>query len=355
MGSGRPHGSRPGSRPRHAGGTPARRRAGGTATRGQAGGWAGRLALRRKVWVMAGVAALATMALVAGLFIGLHLDTGPRAAPGAGVPPTGVPPAGVPAPAPSSSVTGTPPWPAGEAGLAADFAQLETKLQAVAGIVVSAVGNGQPPTTFGDWQTGPAWSTIKVPLIIAGLRAENPPEVTDAMKAAITESDNAAAESVWATLGDPVTAAHKVEDVLRQTGDPTIVQSQKVRPEFTAFGQTIWPLTEQVRFLSVAVCDKANDPVFSLMGQVEPDQRWGIGTIAGTRFKGGWGPSPTGKYLVRQMGVLDGPNGRIAVALAAEPNSGKFDDGTAALTEIANWLSAHLGALQAGQCPQGSP
>jgi len=315
--------------------------------------------LRLKVWVMAGVAALATMALVAGLFIGLHLGTGPtgpRAAvpptgvPAPGVPAPGVPAPGVPAPAPSSSATGTPPSPAGEAGLAADFAQLETKLQAVAGIVVGAVGNGQPQTTFGDWQTGPAWSTIKVPLIIAGLRAENPPEVTDAMRAAITESDNAAAESVWASLGDPVTAAHKVEDVLRQTGDPTVVQSQKVRPEFTAFGQTIWPLTEQVRFLSVAVCDKANDPVFSLMGQVEPGQRWGIGTIAGTRFKGGWGPSPTGKYLVRQMGVLAGPNGMIAVALAAEPNSGKFDDGTAALTEMANWLSAHLGALPAGQC-----
>jgi hypothetical protein len=206
--------------------------------------------------------------------------------------------------------------------------------------------------TLGDWGPGPAWSTIKVPLIIAGLRAEadNPPEITDAMKAAITESDNAAAESVWASLGDPVTAAHKVEDVLRQTGDPTIVQSQKVRPEFTAFGQTIWPLTDQVRFLSVAVCDKANDPVFSLMGQVEPDQRWGIGTIAGTQFKGGWGPSPTGRYLVRQMGVLTGPNGRIAVALAAEPNSGKFDDGTAELTEMANWLSHHLGELPGGQC-----
>jgi hypothetical protein len=298
--------------------------------------------------VMAGIAALGSMMLVAGLVIGLHLGihpSGPRAA---------VPAPGTTA-APSSPVPRTSSAaaaPAGEAGLAADFAQLETKLNAVAGIVVGAVGNGQAPMTLGDWGPGPAWSTIKVPLIIAGMRAEtdNPPEITEEMKAAITESDNAAAESVWASLGDPVTAAHKVEDVLRQTGDPTIVQSQKVRPEFTAFGQTIWPLTEQVRFLSVAVCDNANAPVFNLMGQVEPDQRWGIGTIGGTQFKGGWGPSPAGKYLVRQMGVLTGPNGRIAVALAAEPNSGKFDDGTAELTEMANWLGAHLGALPAGQC-----
>ena len=299
---------------------------------------------------MGGIAALGSMMLVAGLFIGLHLGTHPTP-----------PPAAVPAPgttaAPSPPVTGPATGPATGAppqaapgGLDADFAQLQAKLGAVAGIVVGAVGNGPAPMTFGDWQLGPAWSTIKVPLVIAGMRASDPPEITDAMKAAITESDNAAAESVWATLGDPVTAAHKVEDVLKQTGDPTIVQSQKVRPEFTAFGQTIWPLTEQVRFLSVAVCDKANDPVFSLMGQVEPDQRWGIGTIAGTQFKGGWGPSLTGRYLVRQMGVLAGPNGMTAVALAAEPNSGKFDDGTAELTEMAKWLSAHLGALPAGHC-----
>src|SRR6516165_8974402 len=108
MGSGRPHGIRPGSRARHASGTPARRRPGG-----RAGGWAGRLPFRRKVWVMAGIAVLATMALVAGLFVGLHLGTGP---PRAAAPTAGVPTAGVPAPAPSSSATGTPPSPAGEAG-----------------------------------------------------------------------------------------------------------------------------------------------------------------------------------------------------------------------------------------------
>jgi hypothetical protein len=50
------------------------------------------------------------------------------------------------------------------------------------------------------------------------------------------------------------------------------------------------------------------------------------------------------------MGVLTTPNGMIAVALAAQPASGKFDDGTAALTEIAAWLTTHLRALPAGEC-----
>ncbi len=275
----------------------------------------------RRVWLIAGVAVLATVALVAGVIIGLRLGnrtTAPQA------------------PVPSA--------------LVADFARLETQLHAVVGIAVSAVGDGQAPMILGKWQSGPAWSTIKVPLIIAAHREEQPPKVTDAMTAAITESDTAAAESIWASLGDPVTAAHKVDAVLRETGDPTTVQSERVRPEFSAFGQTEWPLTGQVRFISVAVCDKANAPVFALMGEVQSDQRWGIGTLPGSRFKGGWGPSLSGSYLVRQVGVLAGPTGMIAVAMAAQPASGKFDDGVAALTEMATWLTAHLSALPAGHC-----
>jgi hypothetical protein len=235
--------------------------------------------------------------------------------------------------------------------LAADFAQLQSQLHGEIGIAVSAVGSGASPSTLGDWQTGPAWSTIKVPLAIAALRQENPPQATAAMKAAITESDNAAAESIWEGLGDPVTAAHKVEDVLKEAGDSTTtVQSQKVRPEFTAFGQTYWPLVDQARFLAFAVCDNRNAPIFSLMGQVEQDQRWGMGTIPDAQIKGGWGPSPSGSYLVRQIGILSTPTGVIAVAMADQPASGSFADGTHDLTEVANWLTAHLAALPAGHC-----
>ena len=103
-------------------------------------------------------------------------------------------------------------------------------------------------------------------------------------------------------------------------------------------------------FTSAAYCDSENASVFDLMGHIEPDQRWGIGTVAGSQFKGGWGPSPTGSYLVRQIGVVPAPQGMVAVALAAQPASGDFDDGTADLTVMAKWLSAHLAALPSGQC-----
>ncbi|WP_273734745.1 hypothetical protein [Mycolicibacterium septicum] len=274
-----------------------------------------------RLWTL--IAVFAVIALAAGVFIGTRLGSRETA--------------------PERSTAAT--------SLAAEFAQLQPQLHAVVGIALSGVGPGQEPVTLGEWQSGPAWSTIKVPLIIAALREEEPPQVTEAMTAAITESDNAAAESVWESLGSPADAAGKVEAVLRQAGDPTIVQSQRVRPEFSASGQTDWPLTDQVKFTSVAVCDTQNGPVFDLMGRVESDQRWGIGTIADSRLKGGWGPSPTGGYLVRQLGVLTTPAGMVSVALAALPDSGKFEDGTAALTTMANWLSQRLGALPAGHCP----
>lgn len=272
-----------------------------------------------RLWAL--ISAFAAIALTAGVIIGTQLGEHPNT--------------GNSAPATS---------------LAAEFDRLEPGLHAVAGIALSAVGPGQDPMSLGQWQSGPAWSTIKVPLIIAALREEVPPQITGAMTAAITESDNAAAESIWDGLGTPAEAASKVEAVLRQTGDPTVVQSHRVRPEFSASGQTDWPLTDQTRFTSAAVCDKENQPVFDLMGRVEPDQRWGIGTVVGSRFKGGWGPSPTGGYLVRQIGVLTTPTGMVAVALAALPFSGKFEDGTAALTTMANWLNERLGALPAGHC-----
>ena len=274
---------------------------------------------RRKRWLVAGSALFGAIALAGGVLIG-------------------------------NQVAEHESEPSGPAALAADLARLESTLHAQTGIAVSAVGKDQDPTVWGDLLSGPAWSTIKVPLILAAYRAGRPPRVTDEMTAAITESDNAAAESIWSSLGDPATAAHQVDTVLSGAGDPTSVESRRVRPEFSAFGQTEWPLTDQVRFLSAAWCDTANEPIFALMGHVEADQSWGIGTIGGTRFKGGWGPSPTGRYLVRQMGVLATPDGLAAVALAVQPDSGRFEDGVADLTQIAGWLRSHAAKLPAGQC-----
>lgn len=242
--------------------------------------------------------------------------------------------------------------PGNTAALAADFPELQRSVNAAIGIVLAPVAGSRAPLRLGEWRSGPAWSTMKVPLVMAALREERPPHITDQMAAAITQSDNVAAEAVWAGLGDPVAAAGKVETVLAETGDPTRVEFRRLRRDYSAFGQTDWPLTDQVRFLSVASCDSRNTPVLALMGRIDPGQRWGLGSIAGSRFKGGWGPLRTGGYLERQMGLMVTPTGTVAVAVAAEPYSGAYADGVLALNRIARWLSDHLVLLPGGRCPE---
>jgi hypothetical protein len=131
-------------------------------------------------------------------------------------------------------------------GLAGEFARLRDKIDATLGIAMSAVGSLAPPVVFGDWSSGPAWSTIKVPVVMTALRAPDSAGLTAEMIAAITQSDNAAAEVVWASLGHPSTAARKVEAVLAEFGDITVVEDEKVRPEYSAFGQTDWSLVNRV-------------------------------------------------------------------------------------------------------------
>jgi hypothetical protein len=255
------------------------------------------------------------------------------------------------APIPPSATT---PAPTPGAGLAAEFQEFAATLNSGVGVVLTAVGDGTSPVTLGTWTHGPAWSTIKVPLSIAALRESPSADVTEAMTAAITRSDNGAAEQVWQSLGTPDVAARRVEAVLSDAGAPATVPSVRKRPEFSAFGQTDWSLTDQVRFLSWAKCAAGTAPIFDLMGEVESDQQWGLGVFQHWQIKGGWGPSESNKYLVRQIGIVTTPTGEAAIAIAAEPATGSFGDGTQVLTAVANWLKDHTAELPAGQCSGGS-
>jgi hypothetical protein len=301
---------------------------------------------RSRTWVLALVGALI---VAVGAIVAFHVAPGPTPAP---LRPAATPPP-LRATLNSSAPAATPPR--APKGLAADFAELQTGLHATAGVVVRAVGAGSTgQVTLGGsvFADQPAWSTIKVPLVIAAMRQQNTDRPTKPMVAAITESDNAAAESIWEALGDPAAAAIAVGDVLHHTGDPTIVESRKLRPEYTAFGQTDWSLTNQALFLSATACEPRDRPALDLMGQVNGDQRsWGLGPLPDSMIKGGWGPSPSGHYLVRQIAIVSGgKRGLAVVAMAAAPESGSFADGTRALTQIGDWLKARLDDLPAGRC-----
>lgn len=313
--------------------------------------------------------AVASAVLVASLLIaGCRSGAPPVASPSPAPPPAatsspvGSPvgtPEGTPSPAPTlslapsrSATPGSAPSPAAapgaEAGLRAAFAELAASERGQLSIAVAPVGGSAAPMVFGDLGAPVAWSSSKVPLAIAVERTPQGAGLRSTMRRAITASDNDAAIQLWQSLGQPSAAAAATDRVLRDFGDPvTKTQSRQVRPPYTAFGQTTWTLVDQTRFAAHLPCRAEAAPVYAAMGQVIPDQSWGLGRLPSAHFKGGWGPSTNG-YLVRQFGVIDTPRGQVAVAMAVEAPG--FEQGTATLSRAAQWLGTHVGDLPAGGC-----
>ncbi|MBB4135427.1 hypothetical protein BKA16_001979 [Gordonia humi] len=218
------------------------------------------------------------------------------------------------------------------------------------GLAVEAVGGGNS-MVFGDQTPRVAWSTIKVPIALAAERRNG---ASDSESAAIIDSDNAAAEALWASLGSPDQAAAAVTEVLREGGDETTtVPSQKLRPEYTVFGQTSWPLADAATFTAHLPCLPGSEHVVSLMGQVAGNQQWGLEVIPAraTAVKGGWGPNADGGYVVRQIGLVTLKNGRrAAVAMSTYAPGASMDSGIAALNQVGGWVGRHLASLPAGRC-----
>lgn len=229
--------------------------------------------------------------------------------------------------------------------LNASFAQLAAGL---AGDVGVTVYGGQEPRTFGTWNSGTAWSTIKVPLAVAALRRD-PGAAGPLVTRVIVNSDNAAAESLWALLGSGEQAAKAVQEVLGEGGDTaTTVQSQRVRPPFTPFGQTIWSQDQSARFVFGLPCVADAGEVLGKMRGVDAGQQWGLAGRAAV--KGGWGPGESGGYLVRQLAVLEVGDKTIGVSLAAVPRDGAFESGTAMISKLGDWVYDHRADLPAGSC-----
>lgn len=234
------------------------------------------------------------------------------------------------------------------ADLGASFAQFAAGQHGQLAVAVAPVGRSEQPLTLGPSGSPVAWSTSKVPIAIAVERTDQASSLRATMRQAIGASSNEAAETLWQSLGTPQQGAAATDQVLRDYGDPTTrTESEQIRPPFTTFGQTRWPLADQARFGAALPCRSEAAPVYEAMGQIIAGQRWGLGTIPGTHFKGGWGPSAEGS-LVRQFGVLETSRGQVAVAIAVEASS--FQQGTAILTQTARWLDTHAEELPAGRC-----
>lgn len=230
--------------------------------------------------------------------------------------------------------------------IAAALTRLAADVEARTGAQVSLAVvpvDGTPAVQAGTLAgVQPAWSTIKVPLSIAALRAD--PSAEGTVRQAITASDNAAAEALWTMLGASDAAATAVGSILAAAGDTaTVVNPEVTRPGFSAFGQTQWDTAAQASFARQLPTITGADQVLAAMGSIVAGQDYGLGQIPGTRFKGGWGPDESGRYLVRQFGLVAGTQGETGVALAVVPADGTYESGQAALTELALGLQGTLG------------
>ncbi|MGF2953474.1 serine hydrolase [Mycobacterium sp. THU-M116] len=222
--------------------------------------------------------------------------------------------------------------------LQASFGQLCDGLPATTGAAIVA-----PRGTlfsFGEWSTGVAWSTIKVPLAIAALRTDGS-RAGELLSKMITQSDNPAAEALWSQLGEPADAARRVGAVLAEVGDAdTVVESRRLRTGFTSFGQTQWSLARQAGFAARLTSLGEAATVIALMRRVTATQRWGL-AAKGYAAKGGWGPGLRDGYLVRQFGTIPAATGHVGAALAAQSDS--FETGVDVLNAMVDWLLRHLG------------
>jgi hypothetical protein len=211
------------------------------------------------------------------------------------------------------------------------FRELSGSLPATVGVAI--VSATRRPVSLGAWSSGVAWSTSKVPLAIAAVRAGSASR--DQLFGTIARSDNAAAEELWSQLGDP--AAQLVQSVIREAGDPTtVVESRRLRAEYTPFGQTVWSLADQARFAAGLSRVAGAVEILELMRSLSVEHRWGL-AAKGFAAKGGWGPGVSGDYLVRQFAVVSGTAG---VALAAEVGNGGYQAGVDVVNALADWIAA---------------
>jgi len=233
------------------------------------------------------------------------------------------------------------------------------------GVAIVGVGSGASPAAFGPLQSGHAWSSIKVPILVTLIAereaqgAELDSEEKELARSALTASDNAAAASLFSRIeasnGGLEGASRAVSETLSR-GSETFTEVATAAPPSGAastYGQTDWSLPASAEFFAAldqgCLLDSlGTGEVLGLMSEVIPEQQWGlaVGGFPGmVAYKAGWGPegSASGPYLVRQSGIVVGNDGgAVSVAMAAIDESGSFEGGVAALGRIAEWVAQNL-------------
>ncbi|TXH42006.1 MAG: hypothetical protein E6Q90_10500 [Actinobacteria bacterium] len=201
-----------------------------------------------------------------------------------------------------------------------------------------------------------AWSTYK-PLVVAGLLAQRggPGALTDedreSIEAALEYSDNDSARLLLDELvftDDSGAGALQLGRLLSAAGDTQTVLPNVAEGEDIA--EMEWTNTNQVRFLNMlgSGCLLPKDSTEFLLGtmaKVTDEQRWGLGSVGSTAFKGGWDTTDEGDYLVRQFGIVPtSPGEELVVALTVKPRDSDPETANAMASDVAKWVVAHFKA-----------
>lgn len=225
------------------------------------------------------------------------------------------------------------------------IAELESSTGARVGVAIVPVHRPSTPSSEpwvrGSLLTAPAWHTINVPLGVAAAdSAADFDDVADLVDDAIAKDGDG--RELWQGLGTPEQAASAVTMQLRQAGDDTTV----VNGDYHA---TPWSLENQARYISTAVCLPSDrQDAIVRMSRITPEQRWGLGELPTTVFKGAVGADDHG-FIARQMGtikLLDGSY--LGVSIAAQAASGTRDDAIELVTQLAHLVDEKAGGMTGG-------
>ena len=294
---------------------------------------------RERTLVVLGTATLVVVLAALG-WLGLQTgdlaaDPAPTAEPAAASSPR---PTATPTPAPTDTASATPTVVAADPALTAAFAE---EVAGLGGSYAVSWLDAEGLHVLGSAPGTTAWSTIKVPLSVAALEADPSATTWAHVEAALTRSDNAAADALWAGLGDPEAAAGAVDAVLAAYGSPaTRTESEQVNPPFSPYGQTVWSVTDAASFAGALACAPAAAPageVRQVMADVVADQRWGIGELEAAHLKGGWGPEGSGGYVLRQLGDARVGTERFALAVSARADDGVYASAAGEVTALVRW------------------
>lgn len=227
------------------------------------------------------------------------------------------------------------------------FAELTSAIPGEVGVAITTDGGVR---SFGPWAGGVAWSTIKVPSrsLPFGTRQRRLLHGAALASGIPTTRLRRNFGRSWESQRKRRKRSVRYSERRRHLDGRRVAAKRK---EFTPFGQTNWSVVDQATFMAALPCLPDSAPVIDDMSNVAANQQWGMALRPDAATKGGWGPSPEGAYLVRQVATVPTENGHLGVALSALPQDGSFDSGVTQVGKLAEWVGQHLGEFTARKCP----